>query len=53
MNNFTIASALFLFIGHYAIDMKKAKKKDKRNALTKDLYIDQAFHLVQLIFVLY
>ena len=53
LGKFTIASSVFLFIGHFIIDRKKAKRKDKSKALTTDLYIDQALHLIQLIMVLY
>jgi len=38
-----------LLIGHFIIDMWKAQKPDKVNALTKDLWIDQALHMVQII----
>lgn len=40
---------IFLLVGHFAIDKVKCIKKDKTNALTKDLWIDQALHALQII----
>lgn len=37
-----------LLVGHFFIDRWKSRKTDKTNALTKDLYIDQALHAVQI-----
>jgi hypothetical protein len=40
-----------LLVGHFFIDRWKSKKIDKTNktnALTKDLYIDQALHAIQI-----
>lgn len=42
----------FLLVGHFIIDRWKAKKEDKTNALTKDLWIDQGLHLLQLIVII-
>lgn len=41
----------FLLFGHMTIDRWKARKEDKTNALTKDLWIDQALHVVQILTV--
>lgn len=49
---YTIYKLLFLFIGHFVIDRWKARKENKENALTWDLWIDQSLHVVQLIIVL-
>lgn len=38
-----------LLIGHFVIDRWKARKEDKTYALTRDLWIDQALHFVQLL----
>jgi len=43
---------LMLFIGHYIIDIWKSTKIDKTYALTRDLWIDQSLHLIQLIICL-
>lgn len=43
--------AAFLLVGHFAIDRWKARKEDKTNALTFDLWKDQALHFAQLILV--
>jgi Protein of unknown function (DUF3307) len=43
--------AVFLLIGHFAIDRWKARKTDKTHSLTKDLWIDQALHLGQIALV--
>jgi hypothetical protein len=40
---------VMLLVGHFLIDRRKARKTDKTNALTKDLWIDQLLHLAQLI----
>lgn len=44
---------LFLLVGHFFIDRWKARKEDKTNALTKDLWVDQGLHLIQLIICLF
>ena len=41
-----------LLVGHFVIDTWKATKEDKTYALTRDLYIDQALHFVQLLLCL-
>ena len=41
-----------LLVGHFIIDRWKARKHDKTNALTRDLYIDQSLHLIQLVLCL-
>ncbi len=41
-----------LLIGHFFIDRWKARKEDKTHALTKDLYIDQGLHFIQLLLCL-
>lgn len=38
----------FLLAGHFVIDRWKARKEDKINALTRDLWIDQWLHVWQL-----
>jgi len=38
-----------LLAGHFVVDRWKARKVDKKNALTKDLWIDQSLHLLQLL----
>lgn len=38
----------FLLGAHYLIDDWKCKRPDKSKALTTDLYIDQALHMVQI-----
>jgi hypothetical protein len=43
---------VFLFMGHYLIDLWKCNRTDKTKALTTDLYIDQAGHLFQIIVLL-
>lgn len=42
---------IFLLAGHIAIDFWKARKKDKTNALTRDLWIDQFLHFLQILIV--
>jgi hypothetical protein len=42
----------FLWFGHYWIDRWKARKADKTFALTKDLWIDQGLHFIQLAIVI-
>lgn len=49
----TIWKILFLLIGHFVIDRWKARKEDKTNALTKDLWLDQLLHMVQILIVYY
>ena len=41
-----------LLFGHFIIDRWKARKEDKSRALTRDLWIDQALHVGQLLIVL-
>ncbi len=48
---FTWWKAGFLLFGHFFIDRWKARKVDKTNIFTKDLWIDQSLHMVQLIIV--
>lgn len=47
----TLWKIVFLLIGHFFIDRWKARKDNKTNALTKDLWIDQALHFVQILIV--
>ncbi|MGL5707488.1 MAG: DUF3307 domain-containing protein [Aeromonas sp.] len=47
--NFNVFDCLYLVIGHYFIDKYKCNKKDKTNALTKDLWIDQFLHFLQIL----
>ena len=37
-----------LLIGHFIIDRWKARKLDKTYAMTRDLWLDQALHIVQI-----
>ena len=37
-----------LLVGHFFIDRWKSRKLDKTNTLTKDLYIDQFLHAIQI-----
>lgn len=46
-----IGKVFFLLIGHFWIDRWKARKKDKSKALTRDLWIDQLLHMVQIVLV--
>ena len=39
----------FLLIGHFLIDRWKARKVGKTHALTRDLWIDQGLHVIQLL----
>lgn len=39
---------IFLIAGHFIIDRWKARKEDKTDALTWDLWIDQLLHALQL-----
>jgi len=41
-----------LLVGHFIIDRWKARKKDKKYALTFDLWLDQLLHIVQIGFCL-
>jgi len=41
----------FLLVGHVVIGSWKVRKKEKTNALTVDLWKDQALHFVQLVMV--
>lgn len=43
-----ITDFLVLLVGHMLIDKWKCSRKDKSKALTTDLYIDQALHMVQI-----
>jgi len=43
----------FLLIGHFFIDRYKARKQDKTNSMTKDLWIDQFMHFIQILIVLF
>lgn len=49
----TIWKVIFLLVGHFIIDRWKARKEDKTNALTKDLWIDQVLHMLQILIVYY
>jgi hypothetical protein len=40
-----------LLLGHFIIDRWKARKEDKSTALTRDLWIDQFIHLIQVALV--
>jgi len=42
---------VFLIVGHMIIDQVKCNKKDKTYALTRDLYIDQICHVIQILIV--
>lgn len=44
---------LWLFVTHMCIDKWKCSKKDKTNALTYDLYIDQVLHMCTICITLY
>jgi hypothetical protein len=46
---FNVLIALFILGTHYYTDFIKCRMVDKSNALTIDLYIDQASHAVQLV----
>jgi hypothetical protein len=41
----------FLLVGHFWIDRWKSRKEDKAHALTRDLWVDQTLHFVQLVVV--
>lgn len=43
---------IMLLVGHFIIDTWKATKSDKTYALTRDLWIDQSLHFVQLLLCL-
>jgi predicted membrane protein len=45
---FDIFITLFILGNHYYSDFTKCRKVDKSEALTTDLYIDQASHMIQL-----
>jgi len=51
MGLFSIWKLPFLIVGHMIIDQVKCNKKNKKYALTKDLYIDQIWHIVQILIV--
>ena len=44
---------VMLLVGHFIIDRWKARKIDKTFSLTKDLYIDQFLHLIQIVICWY
>lgn len=44
--------AVMLVVGHFIIDRWKARKADKTYALTKDLWVDQFLHTVQIFIAL-
>lgn len=41
----------YLVIRHFLIDKMKCNKKDKTNALTTDLYVDQLAHILDITIV--
>lgn len=43
---------VMLLVGHFIIDTWKVTKADKTYALTRDLWIDQGLHFVQLLLCL-
>ena len=47
---FVLWKALFLLIGHYLIDSWRVKRM-KTEETTKDLYLDQSLHILQIIIV--
>ena len=49
---FTWWKVVMLLVGHFLIDRWKARKEDKTYALTRDLWIDQSLHFVQLLLCL-
>lgn len=53
IGSFSVWKAIFLLVGHFVADYRKARKKDKTNALTSDLWIDQIFHFQQILVVWY
>ena len=52
-NSFSLFDFVFLLVFHFFIDKWKCNRKDKSFALTKDLYIDQFLHLLQIIIVMF
>ncbi len=45
---FTWWKVAMLLVGHFLIDRWKARKKNKTHSLTRDLWIDQCLHFLQL-----
>jgi len=43
---------IMLLVGHFIIDWVKCHQIDKNKTLTKDLWIDQGLHFIQLILCL-
>lgn len=50
--NYALWKVAMLLVGHFIIDRWKARKKDKTNALTEDLWKDQLLHMGQLLLCL-
>ncbi len=48
---FALWKVVFLLVGHFIIDRWKARKINKEKSLTRDLYIDQILHLIQILMV--
>ena len=48
-SSFTWWKIGMLLFGHFAIDRWKARKQDKTYSLTRDLWIDQGLHFIQLL----
>lgn len=42
----SVLEVFILFVTHYLIDKWKCNLKDKTNALTGDLYVDQISHMI-------
>ena len=53
INRFTWLIGGFLLVGHFIIDRWKARKRDKSDGLTEDLWLDQAMHFLQLCIVVF
>jgi hypothetical protein len=51
LDQFSWGVAAFLLVGHFMIDRWKARRKDKTDALTEDLWLDQSLHFLQLAIV--
>lgn len=49
---FLVWKFFFLWITHHVIDYWKCRKLDKTYALTSDLWIDQALHLITIVAVI-
>ena len=43
---------IMLLMGHFIIDRWKARKEDKTYSLTRDLWLDQGLHFIQLLLCL-